>query len=161
VKGVHSPFPLIFLAMSTVLAMIDRVEKLNIDDAVQLSIEDTRVDITAAQNQQMADGKQSDGKNISPGYKPTTIAIKKRKGQPYDRVTLKDTGAFYKATFADVRDKEIIIDSADSKTEALLKKYGDKIFGLQPVVLAEYTNGPFYKRLKDIITNRTGLAFTK
>lgn len=62
-------------------------------------------------------------------YTPKTIAIKKEKGQPYDRVTLRDTGDFYAAFHLSVDKAGFTISSTDWKTEELLEKYGN-VFGL-------------------------------
>lgn len=62
-------------------------------------------------------------------YSPKTISIKKEKGQPYDRVTLRDTGDFYAAFHLKVDKAGFSISSTDWKTGELLDKYGN-VFGL-------------------------------
>ena len=91
-----------------------------------------------SQKEQMYDGIASDNRMISPPYAPQTIKIKKFKGQPTDRVTLKDTGNFYAGIFTDKRADGFIIDSKDSKANELQEKYGEEIFGL-----ADYKKQPF------------------
>lgn len=62
-------------------------------------------------------------------YSPVTVAIKKAKGQPTNRVTLRDEGDF-EASFYVVADLESFqIRASDWKAEKLALKYGD-IFGL-------------------------------
>lgn len=63
-------------------------------------------------------------------YSPITIAIKELKGQPTNRVTLRDTGDFEESFFLEVGDKQFEIKAADYKTEGLIKKYGRQILGL-------------------------------
>lgn len=63
-------------------------------------------------------------------YSPLTIAIKEEKGQPTNRVTLRDTGDFETSFFLEVSDKQFEIKAADFKTEDLIKKYGRQILGL-------------------------------
>ena len=63
-------------------------------------------------------------------YSPLTIAIKEEKGQPTNRVTLRDTGDFEASFFLDVGDKQFEIKASDFKTEDLIKKYGRQILGL-------------------------------
>lgn len=65
-------------------------------------------------------------------YSPITVEIKKQKGQPYDRVTLRDTGDFQKSIKVDANRTEFEIVATDRKTPALLGKYGEEIFGLTP-----------------------------
>ena len=63
-------------------------------------------------------------------YSPVTIAIKEAKGQPTNRVTLRDTGDFEASFFLEVGDKQFEIKASDFKTEDLIKKYGRQILGL-------------------------------
>lgn len=63
-------------------------------------------------------------------YSPVTIAIKEAKGQPTNRVTLRDEGDFESSFFLEVGDKQFEIKASDFKTEDLIKKYGRQILGL-------------------------------
>ena len=63
-------------------------------------------------------------------YTASTIRAKHKKGQPYDRVTLKDTGAFYSSLDIEFDEGGFYITSSDSKAKALLEKYGKTIFRL-------------------------------
>ena len=76
---------------------------------------------------QLFDGLDKEGKEIvneqGGKYSPTTVRIKQEKGQPTDRVTLRDTGDWQDAMFLEVKGNEILTDSSDWKTDELLKKY--------------------------------------
>ncbi len=65
-------------------------------------------------------------------YQPFTIAIKKRKGQPTDRVTLKDEGDFYRSFVIVVNSNSFDIEADDfSKYDRpLFEVYGDDVAGL-------------------------------
>lgn len=63
-------------------------------------------------------------------YSPVTIEIKEAKGQPTNRVTLRDEGDFESSFFLEVGDKQFEIRASDFKTEDLIKKYGRQILGL-------------------------------
>ena len=63
-------------------------------------------------------------------YSPVTIAIKEAKGQPTNRVTLRDEGDFESSFYLEVSDKQFEIKASDFKTEDLIKKYGRQILGL-------------------------------
>ena len=76
-------------------------------------------------------GVDSNGNRLKP-YTPYTIAIKKEKGQPSDRTTLKDTGSFYSDFFLFSNGKDFDLFSSNIKTEKLTEKYGKDIFGLTP-----------------------------
>lgn len=63
-------------------------------------------------------------------YSPYTVKLKKEKGQPFDRVTLRDTGKFQAGFKLIVTPKTFRVTSTDSKTPQLVEKYGPYIFGL-------------------------------
>ena len=88
--------------------------------------------ILDANRDQLFAGKDKQGKEIIPEYKKRTIKIKKKKKQPYDRVTLKDTGDFYKEMFLKIESGKIFIDSKDEKTAELMIKYNktDTVLGI-------------------------------
>lgn len=70
-------------------------------------------------------------------YKPLTIRIKKEKGQPIDRVTLRDTGDFQSSFYLEVGNEQFEIKANDWKTDGLIKKYGREILGLTDENLSE------------------------
>ena len=78
---------------------------------------------------QLQSGFNAEGKKITPPYSPSTERIKKSKGDVFDRVTLYDTGAFYRGFLLQGVEFPFRILSSDSKTPLLAKKYGP-IFGL-------------------------------
>ena len=105
-------------------------------------ITDTSELILDANRSQMMLGLDKLGNEILPEYTPFTIEIKKEKGQPTDRVTLKDTGDFHREMFMKVDSTSIFIDSNDEKTEKILKKYdagSETILGI-PVKKKEIIN---------------------
>ena len=63
-------------------------------------------------------------------YRPLTIRIKTEKGQPTDRVTLRDTGDFHSSFFVEANNEGFRIDAKDWKRDELVQKYGMQIFGL-------------------------------
>lgn len=68
-------------------------------------------------------------------YSPVTVEIKMMKGQPYDRVTLRDTGDFYRSFYIETDSDGFYIYAGDYKTASLTKpgRYGKDIFGLTPL----------------------------
>lgn len=72
------------------------------------------------------------GVNISDyaPYSPVTIQIKQIKGQPYDRVTLRDEGDFHSSFYIEADNMQFEIKASDEKTEFLIRKYGRQILGL-------------------------------
>lgn len=63
-------------------------------------------------------------------YSPLTIEIKKEKGQPYNRVTLRDEGYFEQSFYVEADTQQFTIKAADWKTEDLIQRYGRQILGL-------------------------------
>lgn len=80
--------------------------------------------------EQMNAGEESTGEAIWPPYAPITIEIKKAKGQPFDKVTLRDEGDFQRAIDIDWGNEDFFLFSHDDKYTELIRKYGLDIFGL-------------------------------
>ena len=85
-------------------------------------------------------------------YRPGTIRKKQKKGQPTTRVTLKDTGEFYKSMFVVFDSEGFYITSNDDKAKYLVKKYGDTIFRLTDKnltrILRSHIRKELVKRIK-------------
>lgn len=87
------------------------------------------------ENQLFDKGVDSKGRlldEIGGGYSPYTIELKKAKGQPTDRVTLKDTGDFYRSfkAFLDSGKDITIYADAIKDTTDLVQEWGANIIGL-------------------------------
>ena len=141
----------------TIQRLYDRVQKLDTDQVIQDAIEETKDHIADLQAEQMHKGQESTGDMINPPYRFSTVAIKRKKGQPSDRVTLQDTGAFYKGLYVNVTSDSVRIDSTDSKTTKLVEKYGPDIFGLSVIFKREYLNESLRPLLASKIRQITGL----
>lgn len=126
--------------------MLQSAAKLDLPYLIESSLIATEADYVNLQKLQLFVGKLSDGEMIHrlnvpyKGYAFTTIQQKERKGQPTDRITLKDTGDFYSQIFSDPRAEGIIVDSGDSKSAILKEAYGEKIFGLDDDSKQQYVN---------------------
>lgn len=86
--------------------------------------------IILAQQGQLFSGINSSGQEIVPEYTSLTKFLKAEKGQPFDRVTLLDTGAFYNAFEVEVFEDAFTIENMDEKRDQLVSKYGADIIGL-------------------------------
>lgn len=80
-------------------------------------------------------------------YSPMTIEIKEVKGQPTNRVTLRDEGDFESSFFLEINDRQFEIKAADWKTEELIKRYGRQILGLTDENIQELIWGLIYPDL--------------
>ena len=63
-------------------------------------------------------------------YTLRTIKKKARKGQPTDRVTLRDTGKFHESMFIVFDSEGFYITSNDEKAKWIVKRYGEAIYRL-------------------------------
>ena len=110
-----------------------------------------------AQVQLYEQGENALGQSIAnyQPYSPLTIRIKEQKGQPTNRVTLRDEGDFESSFFIEVGNESFTIKAADFKTEDLVKKYGD-IIGLnvehRAELIWEYIYPEIMEKLKEKLT---------
>lgn len=112
-----------------------------------------------AQEQLYEEGIEGRGIEIM-SYQPytaRTIKIKQKKGQPYDRVTLKDTGEFYSSLHVEFDDEGFYVTSTDDKAKYLLARYGKTIFRLTnenfSELLRNYIRPSLKEKLKERLLN--------
>lgn len=90
-------------------------------------------------------------------YSSRTIKNKIKKGQPYDRVTLRDTGKFHASLKVVFDDNGFYVVSTDDKAEEILEKYGRTIFRLSnknlSVLLNDYIRPSLKEKFKNYILN--------
>ncbi|WP_338871705.1 hypothetical protein WBJ53_26090 [Spirosoma sp. SC4-14] len=112
--------------------LVTPLKRIDIRQVVIDSINAHDADIVDLNLQQLADGKLATGEAIKPFYKPVTIKLKQKLGQPTDKVTLKGkSGKFYQGTYArPTPGGNTEIGSADEKAPYLERKYSLNIFGL-------------------------------
>lgn len=154
--------PLPFGIMSITLhEMQRRLKGFDIREEVRQVIIETKGEIEELNRGQLFLGKRADGSYIGPDYTPFTKQIKEEKGQPFDRVTLRDKGHFWNSIEVDsVNSETYNIFAQDPKTAALVKKYGGKILGLSKESRTEeYIPFYFFPALKKRIETKTGLKF--
>jgi hypothetical protein len=127
--------------MRTVDEFLTSIQKIDIPYQIELSLIDSASDYVQIQQEQIRNGLRRDDKPIfnlitgsdqySPGY-----AKKKGKSSPID---LYDTGSFSEGIFLHVDNiTEAVVDSADDKTESLIERYGNEIFGLNTASMGEF-----------------------
>jgi len=112
-----------------------KIEKIKPLEAAQIAFEKTADEYAKLNAEQMFDGFNSKDQLIrlnGRGYAAQTIAAKSRKGQPTDRVTLRDTGKFQSGLYARMEGRYIKTGSVDSKSDWLEHRSGKDIFGLGP-----------------------------
>lgn len=119
------------MVIKTNQVTIERLKKIVIN-----AVKEQTADVIDLQKEQLSAGILDMGDEIKPPYRPKTIEKKRKKGQPTDRVTLYDKGAFYRNIYAKFSDV-IEISSRNQKAAKLKAKYdggqfGGDIFGLTP-----------------------------
>ena len=110
----------------------ERLRSIPIEDFIKDVVEENKDSVELLNVFQLKDGQDSEGVQINTyrDYTQFTKMIKQQKGQPTDKVTLEDTGAFHASIKAKVSGKQITLDATDPKRNKLVKKYGKEIFGL-------------------------------
>lgn len=138
--------------MNALLQLMDKFQSLPIVPFIRETIEENQSIIEDKQISQLDAGQYPDGDSIAPDYSDLTIQIKKAKGQPYDRVTLRDTGDFYRGIKLNLETDFFTLDSSDSKTDKIVDKYGD-VFGLSDQSKQELIEEQFIPTMEDKIRN--------
>lgn len=80
-------------------------------------------------------------------YSPVTIEIKRGKGQPTNRVTLRDEQDFHQSFFLEVTETGFEIKADDWKAVGLQIHYGDEIMGLTDENLSELIKSYIFPEL--------------
>ncbi len=140
--------------------MYNKIKAIDTDKICVDSLRDTKETIADLNAAQLFTGLRADGSEILPNYTPFTIELKKLKGQPIDRVTLRDTGAFYQAITTNITQDKVVTDSTDEKTAKLKKKYETskgKLFGLNHESKVEYLQQQLRPAFKKKMEAATGL----
>ena len=121
------------------LNFFENIDSIIFDITKEKETQDFLIDVL--QDQLFTTGE--DGNGLSLGeYSPVTVKIKTAKGQPTDRITLKDTGAFYNSYEIDPFEGGFFINADGIKEDTdLFFRYGDDI--LKPnqettILIAEY-----------------------
>ena len=151
--------------MADVLDLVDNLNRVNVKDIAEETIRGRREIIADINASQMARGKRSDGSDILPSYSELTISLKKEKSGlagVTDHVTLFDTGAHYRALYADIRGDEIEYGSHDEKSGKLQKKYDTSrgsIYGLDNDSREDLVEGFLRSDFETEIEKITGLKY--
>lgn len=113
---------------------VKSLKNINLRAILRNVLKEEESDILDLQKEQMSAGLADKGDEIQPGYTKKTREIKQKKGQPSDRVTLKDTGAFYRDQYVKYSVEHFEITTRNRKRLKLIDKYhgnrGGDIFGL-------------------------------
>ena len=140
--------------MSKVLKLEQNLKRFNLQatlDSILREFESVIIDLNT-ENQLFERGIDANGEALPMPYAPFTVDYKQAVGQPTDRITLRDTGEFHSGFFVRYKNKEFSLWSSDGKTEELIDRWGEDIFGLTEESLNELIWGYIYPELMRIIT---------
>ena len=101
---------------------------------------------------QLESGIRADDRNIQPPYTASTIRVKRSKGQPTNRVTLRDTGDLHRSLFVEFEPGKFSLHFEDEKAPYLLERYGKEVLGL---------NEESLEQLRQLITQRVAEEVVK
>ena len=122
--------------MKRLAYLIQRLKSLEseIFDAARKTLEENKEIILDmnSEDQLFEKGINREGVEIASfaPYSPVTIQIKREKGQPTNRVTLRDEGDFHYSFFIEFTDDGFEIKASDWKARNLVANYGETILGL-------------------------------
>jgi hypothetical protein len=121
--------------MKRLYALLEAARQLEdeLDELVLDAVVTKEPEILSLNTDQQLYNKGVDRNNIkiAPPYTAAWVKHKKKKGDPHDRVTLRDTGEFHDSFFISTVKGGFFIDSTDEKAGWLNNRYFD-IFGLTP-----------------------------
>lgn len=98
-----------------------------LDEELKNAIENNQEYLIDCVRIQLDAGLDGNMRRIVPPYAISTIKKKIKKGQPYDRVTLKDTGEFYDSLHVEFDSEGFRVLSNDEKAKYLIARYGKAI----------------------------------
>jgi hypothetical protein len=149
--------------MTTVAALLRRFETVNVQTDLTDAIEQTGPDYAKANADQMFAGKLNDGQDITPPYAVSTVQRKKRKSQPYDRVTLRDTETMQSKIEIQVDNDKLLVGSDTDYSKYVEARYSSgpesNIFGLGGDYKGQYVSGALRPTFQKIIEDKTQLKF--
>lgn len=130
--------------------------KASINPSIQKSINSNKEVLIDQQTDQFDKGKDANNISIVPSYALSTKKIKQSKGQPTDRVTLKDTGKLYDSINIQANTTQAVISTNVNYFRYLVSHYNtNKILGIQEQAtedfLEKYTIPEIEKNFKAII----------
>lgn len=122
-----------------------------LDDELTLEILNNEDLITEMIRNQLYSGNDGYTMSIQPPYALSTIKRKLKKGQPIDRVTLRDTGEFYKSLHVAFDEDGFFVASSDQELSNILKaRYGSPILRLSNENLKEL----IWKHIRPSLTEK-------
>jgi hypothetical protein len=129
----------------------------SINSSLQQSFNNNQEQAKDLNRVQMFAGIKIDNTAIFPDYADSTKRYKLNKGQPIDRVTLRDTGEFYENLQINAKPDEVVFSSPTSYSAYIFTKYNreSNVLGLTMqnirVFYEQFTKPILKQNIDDII----------
>lgn len=150
--------------MGTIRDLKNALKKVNLNTMIVNSIDQTKDALVNFNKEELKHGRDSKGLLLSPEYALFDYALRKYQQNSlpgFGNPDLFLTGAFYRGFYASVGFTGIYtLDSSDSKTDGLQRKYGQYIFGVNTKDIGIYAQEIFYPEFQKNFTRATGLIFS-
>lgn len=146
----------------TLSEMLERVERLDLKAAIPDLVIKQEAALIDLNTSQLEMGMYSDDFPIEPIYANDDYAdFKKSLGSkaPFRTPNLNLDGGFYQGFEMAVNGTDYSFNSSDWKTEHLVDKYGQDIFGLSEKNKAIFAKEILIYEIREYITSITGLIF--
>lgn len=146
--------------MSTIDEMIRAFEQLDYEALGAQVIQDNAAPIEEVNRKQLLRGERADGSKITPKYRNEKYSRAKNAKNPKPGLGTPDTkftGEFHRQIDVTIFGKsQVDIFSRDNKSEELVAKYGETLFGIQDGELEILRNDKLNPDLIDLICLETG-----
>lgn len=141
--------------MLTFVGLRRKFETLDTDKVVIDSMNATADDLEEKNRERMLDGVKADG-SVMPHYSYISQTVY---GYPDEPIKLRDTGAFQRAIVVKLEGGKVVTESTDEKTDMLVERYGEDIFGTFGDYKSEYLKDSLRPEINRRINEHTGLKF--
>lgn len=148
--------------MTTIRKMLTGVKSIKLKEQLPIIIRNTSGEILSLNRFQLYNqsvDKQGDPLQL---YGSLSYALEKNRMNPapgFGRPDLYLTGSFQRAMYVEVNDTFIKVWSRDRKTDQLVTKYTQDIFGMTPASKSQYAQKTVFPQIKNHITAKSGLLF--
>jgi len=154
--------------LETLINNLSAFDFMKEQEAIIVSNQDKIADLQAIQ---LFTGIDSQGEQImlkdnAPwgfGYRPYTMIRKEQKGQVYDRVTWRDTGALYRSLVTKISNGQFTVVSKggsndeEEKYQTMLERSGEEVLGLTESSRKEFAEDVLLPDFKEVLLKKTGL----
>lgn len=134
----------------TIEELNNNVQAFNLQNELDKIIIEVSPELVDANTEMLYSGIDAEGKSLGQ-YAPRTIEYKEKKGQPTDRITLKDTGEYYAGKEVVKTGDDYTIISTDPKNDKLVIDFGIEIDSIDKNRMGEITDDQLSPKLTDAL----------